>query len=193
MLRWYPYAKVRLNRGQIDRAGATAADFVAFSYLDVARTRLLTAGKDTGFWIEVGAGRRKAEFEGEEARRIAASIIPRLNLWGGSRRMVGRAVREIESEGHSVRFVTRVAELGDRGLRGRSGFIRSMPKSTRLAIEMALHEEQERRALDGELWILEQAWKEAEEIAAISDRLLLPAGTDAGFRAVRARRLKLMC
>ena len=32
---------------------------------------------------------------------------------------------------------------------------------------MALHEEQERRALEGELWILEQAWKEAEEIAVI--------------------------
>ena len=46
---------------------------------------------------------------------------------------------------------------------------------------MALHEEQERRALEGELWILEQAWKEAEEIAAIADNLLLPAGTDAFF------------
>ena len=56
-----------------------------------------------------------------------------------------------------------------------------MPMSTRVALEMALHEEQERRALEGELWILEQAWKEAEEIAAISDNLLLPAGTDAFF------------
>ena len=46
---------------------------------------------------------------------------------------------------------------------------------------MSLHEEQERRALEGELWMLEQAWKEAEEIAAISDNLLLPAGTDAFF------------
>ena len=46
---------------------------------------------------------------------------------------------------------------------------------------MALHEERERRALEGELWVLEQAWKEAEEIAAISDSLLLPAGTDEFF------------
>ncbi len=43
---------------------------------------------------------------------------------------------------------------------------------------MALHEEQERRALEGELWRLERAWEEAEEIAAISDDLLLPEGTD---------------
>jgi hypothetical protein len=43
---------------------------------------------------------------------------------------------------------------------------------------MALHEEQERRALEGELWRLERAWEEAEEIAGISDSLLLPEGTD---------------
>jgi hypothetical protein len=45
----------------------------------------------------------------------------------------------------------------------------------RLAFEMALHEEAERRAMEGELEELERAWREAEEIAAISDDLLLPA------------------
>jgi hypothetical protein len=44
----------------------------------------------------------------------------------------------------------------------------------RLAIEMAAHEEQERRALDGEPAPLEQAWRAAEELAAIADDLLLP-------------------
>ena len=61
------------------------------------------------------------------------------------------------------------------------GYVKSMPKPTRLALEMALHEERERRALEGELWVLEQAWKEAEEIAGIADSLLLPAGTDEFF------------
>ena len=41
-----------------------------------------------------------------------------------------------------------------------------------LALEMALHEESERRALQGELAGLEAAWKEAEEIAKIADSLL---------------------
>ena len=40
-----------------------------------------------------------------------------------------------------------------------------------LALEMALHEETERRALDGELAMLTAMWREAEEIAAIADRL----------------------
>ncbi|WP_419160980.1 hypothetical protein [Candidatus Palauibacter sp.] len=34
---------------------------------------------------------------------------------------------------------------------------------------------------DDELWILEQAWRQAEEIAAIADNLLLPARTDEFF------------
>lgn len=54
----------------------------------------------------------------------------------------------------------------------------SLLKPTRLALEMALHEEQERRALEGELWMLERAWREAEEIAAISDNLLVRKGVE---------------
>ena len=42
----------------------------------------------------------------------------------------------------------------------------------RLALEMAANEDAERRALKGELAQLEEAWREAEEIAAIADRLL---------------------
>ena len=41
----------------------------------------------------------------------------------------------------------------------------------RLALEMASHEETERRAMEGELALLEAAWKNAEEIAAIADAL----------------------
>ena len=46
-----------------------------------------------------------------------------------------------------------------------------LPPEVRLALEMALHEEDERRALEGELTALEAAWREAEEIAAIADAL----------------------
>lgn len=40
-----------------------------------------------------------------------------------------------------------------------------------LALEMALNDEAERRALEGELAALEAAWREAEEIARIADAL----------------------
>ncbi|HLM67971.1 MAG TPA: hypothetical protein VK358_10615 [Longimicrobium sp.] len=48
---------------------------------------------------------------------------------------------------------------------------RRIPPAARLALEMALHEETERRALDGELSMLTAMWREAEEIASIADRL----------------------
>jgi hypothetical protein len=47
-----------------------------------------------------------------------------------------------------------------------------VPLVDRLALEMAAHEESERRALDGELEELEAAWREADEIATIADALL---------------------
>ena len=58
------------------------------------------------------------------------------------------------------------------------GLVQKPPRPTRLALEMALHEEQERRALQGELRTLEAVWKQAEEIASISDGLLLPEGAE---------------
>lgn len=40
-----------------------------------------------------------------------------------------------------------------------------------IALEMALHEAAEREALDGELAGLEEMWRQAEQVAAIADRL----------------------
>ncbi len=40
-----------------------------------------------------------------------------------------------------------------------------------LALEMALHDERERRALEGELAALEDEWREAEMLARIADAL----------------------
>ena len=44
-----------------------------------------------------------------------------------------------------------------------------------LALEMAAHEDAERRALEGELHELELAWRDAEEIAGIADDMFLPS------------------
>ena len=115
------------------------------------------------------------------AHRVAAAVVPHLNGSGGSRGTVRHAVREIEASGHPGRFLTDLANLEHSNWTGSMGYVHNMPGPTRLALEMSLHEDRERRALEGELWILEQAWKEAEEIAAISDDLLLPARTDEFF------------
>ena len=57
----------------------------------------------------------------------------------------------------------------------------------RLALEMALHEDVERAALEGELGELERAWREAEEIAGIADSLLVPDGLTGALDRLRGK------
>ncbi|HEU0055167.1 MAG TPA: hypothetical protein VFQ39_18400 [Longimicrobium sp.] len=57
-----------------------------------------------------------------------------------------------------------------------TGGFRTLEIPQALALEMAVHEETERRAMEGELALLESAWREAEALAEIADRL---AGGDA--------------
>lgn len=47
-----------------------------------------------------------------------------------------------------------------------------VPLVDRVALEIAAHEESERRAMEGELAELAEAWREADEIATIADALL---------------------
>ena len=174
-------AKVRVGEEAGDDGSVTPASVVRFKQSDLKAVRVLPSDDDMGFGLEINRIRRKARFEGEDARRVGAAIVPHLNGSGGSRWSIQRAVQEIESSGHPSRFLTALAKREHRNWQGSQGYVFNMPKPTRLALEMSLHEEQERRALEGELWILEQAWREAEEIAAISDDLLLPAHTDEFF------------
>jgi len=98
------------------------------------------------------------------------------------------AVRLIEGAGSPARFFGRAEhEARRRGW----GYLDvwQMPLVVRLALEMAAHEEPERRALEGELAELEAAWRDAEELAAISDALSAPAAVErklSGLQAARA-------
>ena len=141
-------------------------------------------GDGTGFRIQVEEysfrkGMRKFSFEGEAANRAATALLPAMNASGGTRATVQDAVGRIEATGSAERLIADLAAADDfKDGVGRPGWIGNMPEPTRLALEMALHEEHERRALEGELWLLERAWRDAEEIAAISDDLLLPEGAE---------------
>ena len=55
----------------------------------------------------------------------------------------------------------------------------------RLALEMALHEEQERRAMEGERAMLEAAWRGAEEVVAIADGLLVDDSVSARLEGLK--------
>jgi hypothetical protein len=119
---------------------------------------------------------------GPEAMAALWTLMPRVNPAGGSRHTVERAVREIDDVGGPDPYI-RVVSAGARSSRG--GNLEALPRPTRLALEMAVHEETERRALQGELSALESAWRQAEEIAAIADDLLLPESVHARLTQLR--------
>jgi hypothetical protein len=122
----------------------------------------------------------------EQARAVLNRAMVVVNKKGASRDRVGDAVRLIEGARSADEYLRQAATRG--GVLGkRSGMEkRQLTPVAALALEMALHDEQERRALQGELAGLEAAWRQAEEIAAIADALPdLPASESPRIEGLR--------
>lgn len=117
--------------------------------------------------------REATELQGDEARSVAALVLPRLNPLGGNESSVSDALHWLEAAGGAERAFRNVA-YSPRvrpALDAAQCTFATMHPGVRLALEMALHEDDERRALGGQLSALRFAWKEAERLAAIADRL----------------------
>jgi hypothetical protein len=108
---------------------------------------------------------------GDASRALLARAMVHVNKKGASRDSLKEADRILTEAGSAERVLleaaTEGAALGDKA--GMYPAILMGPGA--LAFEMALNEESERRALEGELAALEAAWREAEQIAAIADAL----------------------
>ncbi|WP_373060408.1 hypothetical protein [Gemmatimonas sp.] len=146
---------------------------------------------------------------GDDAMKAAARLLPTVNRFGGSRVQVQDAVSLLEEIGDPLRVLTAVQQrvgatatderwgVGDTKwgfyankrdvIKKLPGTLHSLTPRDRLALEMALHEESERRAMDGELAALELAWAEAEQIAKIADDMFLPASIDDQLDRMRDR------
>ena len=145
------------------------------------RLQLVTEGDDR--W-KLGLPYRKqiVTLEGDPAIQALGKLMPQLNRFGGSRERVTEAVSLIERVPDPSRFFDTAARMAMSRAKSK---ISALPESLRLALEMAAHEDSERRALEGELALLEQAWKEAEEVAAIADNMFLPAFVEDWMRKHR--------
>jgi hypothetical protein len=151
------------------------------SHLERARLLPDRTG-DTGWSLALPHQAGETVLSGRVAMQATGLIMPRVNARGAGKRDVQAAVQRIETSGHPERFLTLAASEwpspARRGwtFRGKpAGGLPQLPLPTRLAIEMAVNEENERAALEGELELLEMAWQEAEEIAGIADGLTIPA------------------
>ncbi|MFL5382277.1 MAG: hypothetical protein ACJ8GN_07160 [Longimicrobiaceae bacterium] len=134
----------------------------------------------------VGGPKDPTALEGPEANRLLQRIMVVRNSRGATRLSLAAALDQLADAGSAEALIGQAARdrmelfAGPPPPMHSFKIYRSEPTADlrsliagpgALALEMALHEESERRALEGELVLLQSAWREAEEIAAIADGL----------------------
>ena len=165
----------RLSR-PVDDTGRRQPVTIRARHVVSAELRVDDSGGSATFDVPHDTG--WAHFEGTAAIHTASVILAGANRFGASDRDVSDAVARIDQHGDATAYLAATSNLGtSRGkimsmlnLYRCLGALHLVP-AERLALEMAMHEETERRALEGELAVLAEAWKEAEEIAEIADGL----------------------
>jgi hypothetical protein len=155
---------------------------IALERRNLSDVRVGTSGGGR-LMLSVTRGRSIIHISGDQAERAVGYVLPAINWAGAERREVAEAVELIEqSHKGPVDFVYEVARNAGAGRR-----LQDLPSAARLALEMASHEESERRAMEGELALLAAAWRQAEEIAKIADNLLTPPSVDEFLQRNRAQ------
>ncbi|MEO8562644.1 MAG: hypothetical protein ABI601_11245 [bacterium] len=180
--------------GELLRTRLAHLDQVRLEVVDDELTLSVPVAVTGGPWWRHAKSRGTRTLTGDDAVRAAGALLPRVNQGGGNARQIQSAVDIVEQAAAPADLFRRVAReqaLRDTQRRGnpkRQHSLKRVPIATRLALEMAAHEESERRALEGELYLLEEAWKAADEIAAIADDMFLPTSIDTDLARLRSSR-----
>ncbi len=136
--------------------------------------RIVPVDDEQGWALRFFGFTMPVDLTGRDALQTVHKVMPAINIMGGFWSNVRNAVGEIERVGTPDLYFRRVIDYA-RTNRMSYTPLQGFPASIRLALEMASQEETERRALvEGELKQLEADWREAEEIAALADNLLVP-------------------
>ena len=110
-------------------------------------------------------------FAGRELFPTLGRLLPALDSGSQGSEQVDEALRLVESARDGNHLLEYVVGKPLRFATERRYVVRDVPTEIRLALEMTAHEDTERRALEGELKLLEREWKAAEQLARIADRL----------------------
>lgn len=131
--------------------------------------------------------------DGIVAQRALARLLPYLNRDGASATRLDEAFAVLSAM-PSLEALLREGAVNPEAVMARNkrpvdpSPVGTLQPRLRLAMEMVLHSDAERRAMEGELALLETQWREADEIAKIADSLLLPEQVEARLTALRNSR-----
>lgn len=139
---------------------------------DAYRTWLVHKPEKSWSLSILSSGATRREYDGAIARRILGSLMTEVNWRGATQNTTDVALRLIEDAPGGEDPVGSLAMHLSTERKTAALFYLDAP--LQLALEMAVHESLERPAVEGHLLELEQAWREAEEIAAIADDMFLP-------------------
>ncbi len=129
-------------------------------------------GGHTGWQLELTHLDGTDRMNGDHAMNAIALIMPSINGTGATAHKVNRAIKRLEVHPDPVGYMRSIAAISSHTTRpGDEGSLTSLPVDMRMAVEMVANEENEQYILAGEIGLLEMAWEEAEEIAAIADDL----------------------
>lgn len=136
-----------------------------------------------------GAVQKHTDITGNEARRALSQLMPAVNVDGAGEKSVLEA-SELVGSNDELRNALNfgVAERRMKFLKNEVTALNQLPTAFRLAMEMSLHQEDEQRAMDGELAALEDRWREAEEIAEIADAMFVGESVKNRLEALRGER-----
>lgn len=115
---------------------------------------------------------------GDAALGLCAVLLPRMSRFGASATQISAALELLDSTGTPMELLAHCSQT--------PVSVPSLPKTTRLALEIASHEDFERRVAEGELEKLAEDWKAAEEIASIADNLLVPPPVEGMLHYLRS-------
>ncbi|HJU89463.1 MAG TPA: hypothetical protein VJ672_08730 [Gemmatimonadaceae bacterium] len=161
----------------------------------VGRMELLTRPRSLDWGLHVAHERGMDDLQGSAAVQSGSQLLAWINRRGAPPADIRRAVDLIADAGGPTKFVIRAKRVHEDRRRSAVVFndhsvgALGLRPVEQLALEMAMNEDAERQAMQGELELLEQAWKDAEEIAAIADNLLLPSPVSDAIDRLRAPRV----
>ena len=164
--------------GQRVRTMLPSGKVITLNQWRVPRIRLVAVGAAWG----LGGDLIGETVIGPKAAYTLRSVLTSRNYQGGRPEAVSEAVNLLAEVPDPTRLISRIARVAER-----EG-VDPLPAHIGLALEMALHDDVERRALEGELAGLRQQWAIAEEIASIADDMLLPSSVEQSMRDGRGGR-----
>ena len=143
---------------------------------------LLTEEEANDAYGRIGGRRTFDLIAPASAEAVARRVMPVVNAAGGDDDMVKGASKLHEQwEGRIGETVSKLVTFQ------RKPMPLAGDPHLSLAFEMSVYEDQERRWLQTELYLLKAAWKEAERLAAIADDLTVPEWVEARLGELKSR------